>query len=239
VKCKDESCIFYFKALPKGEGLVPVVNAINLQHSCGEAYFRNEPRSSIPAAFYAKEVKPLCVLSLSCFHFHIHLIVSIDPSVSTSAIQTHFQVNSQISPTHLTSQKARKIAMEDQFGSVDVQYQKLPSLASMIHEADPDASISLDLENSTFVRLFWSYGAAKTFAISQRKLFSVDGGSMSHYPKGTLLTLASEDTENQQVTLAIQITANEESKEELSVFLQNVKNHIPMFDSPLCAVISD
>jgi hypothetical protein len=65
--------MFSFKALPKGDALVYQPKETNLEHTCGEAVFRNEKQSSIPAAFYANIVKPLCV---SGNHFHFFIMIN-------------------------------------------------------------------------------------------------------------------------------------------------------------------
>ena len=137
------------------------------------------------------------------------------------------------------TQRAKQIALEDRFGSVEDQYRKLPSLVKQIQACDTDASVHLDVDNGVFCCLFWSYGAAKEFPTYQRKLFSIDGGSMKHFPKGTLLILASEDSECRQTILALQFTRCEESKDEWAIFLNNIKNHMPSFDSRMTGIISD
>ena len=105
---------------------------------------------------------------------------------------------------------------------------------------DPSGSIFLDLSpEGGFIHFFWSYSAARDFGNYQRKLYSVDGASLKHHPKLTLLVLGSEDMEDNLVVLAIQISKNEESEDEWQSFLKRCKEHIHNFNSNECEIISD
>lgn len=140
------------------------------------------------------------------------------PKTTVKDLQGHLQIQEFIPPAYSTMQRARSIAKEDIYGSIDVQFSKLPSLANQISQSDPEASVFLDVdEEGHFRNFFWAYGASKHFSNLQRKLFSVDGASMKSNPKLTLLVLASEDMEEQMIILALQLTKNVECEEEWSI----------------------
>lgn len=241
IVCKDEACPFYFLALPSPSSNGLIVKKHDLAHSCSSGFFEQEKRSSIPVSFYAEQLQPLVQSGkrniFTIFFFQICLLV---PNISVHGAQEHLRLKEIIPPCYSTTQKAKAKASEDRFGNIDEQFAKLPSLVDLVKKSDPAASIFNDTTSEGgFIRLFWSYSQAKLFGRLQRKLFSVDGASMKHHPKLTLLVLASEDMEDQQILLALQITKNEESELEWSSFLRRCKEHIEDFDSIDCGIISD
>lgn len=176
------------------------------------------------------------VILIWCF-FNFSLV---DPKISVRGAQEHFRLQEIIPPCYASTQKAKAKASEDRFGDIEEQFAKLPSLVDMVKENDPAATVSLDLtSDGGFIRFFWSYGGARSFAKLQRRLFSIDGASMKHHPKLTLLVLASEDMEDQQILLALQISKNDESELEWSSFLKRCRDHIEDFNSTECGIISD
>lgn len=134
---------------------------------------------------------------------------------------------------------AKKEAETDPFGTCEEQFAKLESLCTLLRTADKDACVELTMENNVFHRFFWSYGPAKHFLTLQRKLLSCDGSGMRGHSHGNILLLAAEDSEDEQVVLAIMFTSQNESLEEWSFFIEKCASHIIGFNSNDVGLISD
>jgi hypothetical protein len=144
-----------------------------------------------------------------------------------------------VQPKVTQSSIVKAWASQDPFGSEEEQYGKLESLCQAILTSDPEASCELRMDNFIFHSFFWSYGAAKHFFSYQRKLISCDGASMRGLASGNIFLLTSEDSEDEQVILAVMFTNHNESIEEWSYFLKMCKNHIIGLDSKDVGLISD
>ena len=93
--------------------------------------------------------------------------------------------------------------------------------------------------NGEFHRIFWSYSAARKWLNLQKQLLSVDRAFLKSTHGGTLLSLASEDSEDRSVVLAIAIIIEAESAEEWTWFLHHCKNHFSEMDRVGVGIVSD
>jgi hypothetical protein len=70
-----------------------------------------------------------------------------------------------IAPSSYLSMKARQIALQDPFGTLEDQFAYLPSLQQEIQKCDADGLCILEMHESVFQRLFYSHGLQKIFSI--------------------------------------------------------------------------
>ena len=91
-----------------------------------------------------------------------------------------------IAPSSYLSMKARQIALQDPFGTLEDQFAYLPSLQREIQKCDADGLCILEMHESVFQRFFYSPGAAKDFLNLQRPLISANAGWMKADPHGML-----------------------------------------------------
>ncbi|CAH9128404.1 unnamed protein product, partial [Cuscuta epithymum] len=142
-----------------------------------------------------------------------------------------------ISMSYKKSWKARKQAMEMQFGSDADSYQMLPSIGYMLDKTNPESKITLTIgDGDVFEYFFISLSPWINAWRHCRPVLIVDGSFLKAYYKGTLLTACAQDANNQIVPIAFAI-CDSESKASWHWFLSKVSACIQYRDDMY--IISD
>ncbi|CAH9141044.1 unnamed protein product [Cuscuta epithymum] len=156
---------------------------------------------------------------------HKFLDASINPYTPKQLI-ADMSMDYGISMSYKKSWKARKKAMEMQFGSDSESYQMLPSIAYMLNKTNPRSVVNLVTSaDDAFQYFFMSLGPWRDAWQYCRPVLILDGSFMKSYYKGTLLTACAQDANNQIVPIAFCICESE-SKATWRWFLSKVRSCI-------------